>query len=246
MRIVILADSLALPRGQTWGDIPYEETYPYLLDRMLRKGYPEHQPVVHEHGARFRTILRVVEDWEDAVELRRADAAIVHVGIVDCAPRVLSPSERRMVARIRPAILRSAVVSLAHRMRRVSIRLRGERPYLTESEFREGVRNVVRRARAHGLRALVFVNMLVPTDELEHRSPGFQRNATRYNRILAEECRESGILVDLNDIAIQHGGVAAITVDGMHPNRKGHRLLAAALSAVLGHHFLQPPVLADG
>jgi lysophospholipase L1-like esterase len=189
--------------------------------------------IVLEHGKRFRTILGVIEDWLDTVELRRPDAVIVHVGIVDCAPRVFSPVERSAVARLRPVYLRRIAISLAHRMRPRLIRLRGPRPYLAEADFRRGVRDVVDRARVAGVRALVFVNMLVPTDDLEQRSPGFQRHAMRYNAILAEESPRGALMVDFNAMAIEHGGVAAITVDGMHPNPTGHRLLASALLAAL-------------
>src|SRR5918992_220711 len=103
MKIAILADSLALPREDVGGDEMLEVTYPYLLDQSLRRQFGANAPLVYERGMRRRTIEYVLDDWNEQVELKKPDVVIVHVGIVDCAPRVFLRREGAFVANIRIA-----------------------------------------------------------------------------------------------------------------------------------------------
>ena len=87
MKIVVMADSLAMAReGET--NVAYETTYPYLLDQWLRQRFGSRAPLLIERGMRRRTIEYVLDEWYELVDLRKPEVVIVHVGIVDCAPRV--------------------------------------------------------------------------------------------------------------------------------------------------------------
>lgn len=229
MKVVLLADSLALPRGADWGNVAYEETYPYVLDFALRSRYPDRQVVLMERGMRFRTINAVLDDWKEFVELRSPDILIVHVGVVDCAPRVFSAAERRIVSSALPSPLRSMLLKFVHRWRSQIIRVRSDHRYVTEADFQRAVRKLVSPAASGTPRLLVIVNILSPGDDMESRSPGYRANVARYNAMLAAEAGGAAELVDYNKLVSDKGGVDRLTVDGMHPNREGHRLLATAL-----------------
>ena len=230
MKIVILADSLALARPPSEGDIPYEATYPYLLDLSLRRQWGANAPLIIERGMRRRTIEYVLDDWLEMVELRTADVVVIHVGIVDCAPRVFLRREANMVARVRPARLRNFIFDYVHRNRRRIVEFR-RRVYVPVDRFTRLLNEVIERARAAGVRSLIFVNIITPPDELEERSPGFQRNVQIYNGILAEAAaRESWVhVIDLNSLIENEGGARELLVDGIHINREGHKILAREL-----------------
>lgn len=230
MKIVILADSLALPRPESEGDIPYEATYPYLLDQSLRQQLGARAPSVIERGMRRRTIEYVLDDWLEMVEMRRPDMVVVHVGIVDCAPRVFLRREANMVARLRPARLRNLVFDFVHKNRRRIVEFR-KRVYVPPERFRNLVREVIERARTQNVKSLVFVNIITPPVELEQRSPGFRQNAEIYNRILEAEAKEEPWihLIDIDKIVRDEGGANTLLVDGIHINEQGHKLLAREL-----------------
>jgi lysophospholipase L1-like esterase len=237
-RILIFADSLALPREGA-DDIPYESTYPYLLEERLRAHYCD-PPIVLERGMRRRTIEYVLDEWFELVELRTPDLIIVHVGIVDCAPRIFLRRERQFVEGLRWGWLRERILSFVHEHRAWIIRKR-RRVYVPLERFRPLVRTTVDKARQLKT-PLVFVNIIEPPDEVAQRSPGFQENVRAYNQVLADHADGQQVqVVDLNSLLIEHGGAQTLTVDGIHINRPGHALLADALERVIKQHLKMQP-----
>jgi acyl-CoA thioesterase I len=231
MKIVILADSLALPRPEGLGSTPHEATYPYLLDQSLRREMGSLAPQVIERGMRRRTIEDVLADWREMVEFRHPDILVVHVGIVDCAPRVFLRRESDFVASLRLVRLRKFILNFAHNHRRRIVTLR-RRVYVPAHEFEVHVREVCERAQALGLKSLVFINIIRPPDDLEKRSPGFQLNVDIYNRILQSAAQNTGIhLVDLNRLVTNNDGTSTVLDDGIHLTEEGHRILARELKS---------------
>jgi len=225
MKIVIMADSLAMAReGET--TVPFDMTYPYLLDQSLRRRFGSEAPLVIERGMRRRTIEYVLDEWYELVDLRRAEVVVVHVGIVDCAPRVFLRRERQFVENLRPAFLREAILSNVHRHRRAIVNLR-KKVYVPADRFNALVGQVVARAKASKLRSLVFVNIITPPVEMDERSPGFIKNAGIYNHILATHAEANGVhLIDIDRMIKEAGGADQLTVDGIHLNDAGHEMLA--------------------
>jgi lysophospholipase L1-like esterase len=225
MKIVVMADSLAMAReGET--TVSYEATYPYLLDQSLRRRFQSEAPLVIERGMRRRTIEYVLDEWYELVDLRKAEVVVVHVGIVDCAPRVFLRRERQFVENLRPAFLRESILRNVHRRRRAIVSMR-KKVYVPANRFNALVGQVIERAKHSKLRSLVMVNIITPPAEMDERSPGFIRNVGLYNEILAAHAKGDGVhLIDLDRMIKEAGGVEQLTVDGIHINEAGHAMLA--------------------
>jgi len=224
MKIVIFGDSLALPREDVGGGKLLEVTYPFLLDQSLRRQFGAAAPVVFERGMRRRTIEHVLDEWNELVELRKPQVVIVHVGIVDCAPRVFLRREASFVANIRFAWLRDRIFKFTHDHRRRIVQFR-RKVYVPLPRFERLVQQVVEKARENEVQSLVFINIISPPDSVEERSPGFQSNVIAYNQVLQAQTKHDFVsLIDLN------GGSDVLTVDGIHLNESGHMLLAQRLS----------------
>ena len=233
MKISILADSLALPREDVGGDDLLEVTYPFLLDRSLRARFGDAAPLILERGMRRRTIEYVIDEWNEQVELRKPDVVIVHVGIVDCAPRVFLRREASFVANIRFAWLRDRIFKFTHDHRRGIVQFR-RKVYVPLPRFERLVRTVVQKARDTNVKSLVFINILRPPDSVEERSPGFQNNVIAYNRVFQEQTKHPFVTwIDLNGMVENGGGSGKLTVDGIHLNEQGHVLLAERLEHIL-------------
>ncbi|HET6977578.1 MAG TPA: SGNH/GDSL hydrolase family protein [Pyrinomonadaceae bacterium] len=233
MKIVVMADSLAMAReGET--NVPYDATYPYLLDQSLRRRFQSDAPMVIERGMRRRTIEYVLDEWYELVDLRKADVVVVHVGIVDCAPRVFLRRERQFVENLKPAFLRESILSNVHKHRRAIVNLR-KKVYVPVERFNKLVAQVIERAKQSKLRSLVLVNIITPPAEMDERSPGFVKNVGVYNEILKSHATRDGVhLIDLDQMIREAGGVEQLTVDGIHINETGHALLANEIE----HHVL--------
>jgi lysophospholipase L1-like esterase len=233
MKISILADSLALPREDVGGDELLEVTYPFLLDRSLRARFGAAAPLIFERGMRRRTIEYVIDEWNEQVELKKPEVVIVHVGIVDCAPRVFLRREGAFVANIRFSWLKNRILKFTHDHRRRIVEFR-RKVYVPLPRFERLVQTVVQKARETGVQSLVFINIIRPPDSVEERSPGFQNNVIAYNRVLEEQAKHSFVtLIDLNRIVEDAGGCEKLTVDGIHLNEHGHVLLAEKLEQLL-------------
>ena len=233
MKISILADSLALPREDVAKDRPFEVTYPYLLDQSFRRRFGANAPLVMERGMRRRTIEYVLDEWTEQVELKSPEVVIVHVGVVDCAPRVFLRREHAFVARIKLRFLRERILKFAHDHRRAII-LKRPRVYVPLPRFEKHVIEVVQRAQRDKVRLLVFINIISPPDSVEERSPGFQSNVDRYNQVLAQQAKHPHVaLVDLNGLLHREGGSAGLTVDGVHLTERGHMLIAQQLDELV-------------
>ena len=230
-KVVILADSLALPREGA-DDIPYEATYPFLLEQRLRRYCRAESPVIMERGMRRRTIEYVLDEWFELVELRRPHLVILHVGIVDCAPRIFLRRERQFIENLRWARLRDFVLAFVHKHRALIIRLR-PRVYVPLESFERLVDQVVDKARQLRI-PLVFVNIVSPPDEIENRSPGFQQNVRLYNQVLTSKANGTAVqLIDLNSLSAQRSRSKLLTGDGIHLTREGHLLLACELERII-------------
>jgi lysophospholipase L1-like esterase len=225
MKIVVMADSLAMGReGET--NVAFDTTYPYLLDQSLRRRFQAEAPLVIERGMRRRTIEYVLDEWYELVDLRKAEVVVVHVGIVDCAPRVFLRRERQFVENLRPAFLREAILSNVHRHRRAIVNMR-KKVYVPPERFNALVGQVIERAKASKLRSLIFVNIITPPAEMDERSPGFIKNAERYNQILRTHADANKVyLIDIDRMIKEAGGAEQLTVDGIHLNEAGHEMLA--------------------
>ena len=229
MKIVIFGDSLALPREDVGGDEMLEVTYPFLLDRSLRRQFGAAAPIIFERGMRRRTIEYVLDEWNEMVELRKPQMVIVHVGIVDCAPRVFLRREAALVANIRFGWLRDRIFKFTHDHRRRIVGFR-RKVYVPLARFEPLVRQVVEKSRENDVQSLVFINIIRPPDSVEERSPGFQSNVIAYNQVLQEQTKHEFVsLIDLNRVVHDAGGSEALTVDGIHLNERGHMLLAEKL-----------------
>src|ERR1044072_1723463 len=233
MKISILADSLELPREDVGSDDLLEVPYPFLLDQSLGARFGSAAPVIFERGMRRRTIECVIDDWYEQVELKKPEIVVVHVGIVDCAPRVFLRREGAFVANIRFSPLRNRILKFTHDHRRRIVEFR-RKVYVPLHRFEPLGQTVVQRPRETGVQSLVFINIIRPPDSVEERSPGFQNNVIAYNRVLQEQTKHAFVtLVDLNRIVQDAGGTEKLTVDGIHLNERGHVLLAEQLEQLL-------------
>ena len=230
MKIVVMADSLAMAReGET--NVAFDATYPYLLDQSLRRRFHAEAPLVIERGMRRRTIEYVLDEWYELVDLRKAEVVVVHVGIVDCAPRVFLRRERQFVENLRPGFLREAILSNVHRHRRAIVKMR-KKVYVPAERFNTLVAQVIEKAKQSKLRSLVFVNIITPPLEMDERSPGFIDNVASYNEILKTQSKGDRVhLIDLDQMIKAAGGVEQLTVDGIHINETGHEMLAKEIES---------------
>ncbi|MBN1877185.1 MAG: hypothetical protein JXA33_23380 [Anaerolineae bacterium] len=243
-RIVIAADSLALPRPLESGLIKYEQTYGYLLHThfMNQKGQQFKEVIIH--GQRSNTIkyLDTTQHLYDEVLAWEPHIVILHLGIVDCAPRIFSAFERKLVNRIRPTSWRDLFIRFVSKHRRFILTHLPQKVYVPLNEFKERYKHVRDVLLSHNI-SVLMVN-ISPTDtETAFRSPGLVENIHQYNTII-EECAKASncYLVNIYE-ALRLQDPAEYSIDGIHLTQIGHRILADLLIETLPQII---PSLPDG
>ncbi len=232
MKIVILADSVALPRPKGAGNIPYESTYPYILDRALRARLGNESPLLIERGMRSRTVTDVITDWHEEIDLKQADVAIVHVGGNDCAPRVFMPWERRVIEKLPMRKFRTNLLRWEKKYKRNLLLVMPNRCYVPLSQFKHKVEEIVKLAAHSKLKCVFFVDIMPVTERIIHHLLGVAKNVEQYNKVLGAQAKHSGVsVIDISELVRREGGLDKVTFDGMHYNEAGHRMLANELES---------------
>jgi acyl-CoA thioesterase-1 len=190
----VLADSLAMPRDEGGARLAWEETWPYRLEQRLRAAGRGAE--VLNCGARSRRADQIHgAEFLEHVVYKRPDLVALEIGIVDCAPRVLSKREKRLLnRRWFPRWLRERVIESRSRRRPQLIAPDPLRKVDTRPEdFERLVRLFARRLAelAWGPR-LVLVPILSDPRLTEPRSPGHTRNVELYNGLLRAVARDAG------------------------------------------------------
>ncbi|MBW2622700.1 MAG: hypothetical protein JRD68_07320 [Deltaproteobacteria bacterium] len=213
-RILIIADSMAMPRPET----RYDKTWIYLV----KQEFPHYDFL--DRVERGSISLRLVTEGGggvDLLELYAPDLVIMQFGFAEGAPRLFKKSsfEYFFLSRILPANLRPKYIQYVKK-RRV------RDPKITEispDRFKAHISNYFQRAEAIGANVVVIL-ILEATRLLLSKSPLVQQNIDLYNKIYCEvadsfpnvQCvAPCGDGVDVNDV----------TVDEYHFDGHGHRML---------------------
>ena len=221
-RVLIIADSMAMPRPET----RYEDTWIYLV----KKEFPHYDFL--DRLERGGTSLRLVTEGGggvDLLELYEPNLVIIQFGFAEGAPRLFKKSslEYFFLSRVLPAKLKPKYIQYVKKNR-------VRNPQITEitpDRFKANISNYFERAEKIGSKVVVIL-ILKATQLLISKSPFVEQNIKLYNDIYCEVAESFsnvrcvapfGEEVDVNEI----------TVDEYHLDRRGHRMLFDRIKPVL-------------
>lgn len=216
--LLIQGDSLPLPRQS----VPYEETWPGRLRTetcfshvVNRSRSGKTTDDLHAEKVRFPN--RKLEAYSPG-------AVVLQIGIVDCAPRLLSKAEKDLFTAC-PFEGFARVGS--HVLKRVRGRSR-KRTYVTEDDFEANLRNFFERIEAVGVEEVVVLKILTAGEKYTAKNPDVQSAIMAYNAILDAVAADFEPARTLRPLADSRSAEASIVddhtlEDGYHLNAAGHR-----------------------
>lgn len=199
MKILVLTDSLGLPRDQP-ESVFYEQTWPYFLSQGK---YTVLQSSIG--GATSDDMLKQMS----YLRQYKPDIVILHVGIVDCAPRALTQLERMIFSSNK--IVRRIVFTILPHIARPLRKMRNI-SYVSKKKFRVNLNRLISLSPQSCYYAIGIVPI---SDVYELQVPKMTKRAQEYNRILQEIFEKNFINID--KMPIDH-----IMSDFHHLNEKGH------------------------
>lgn len=194
-KILILSDSLALPRSQP-EICSYENTWPELLKK---KGFVIQQ--VSFGGGTSADLLSQVSYHKSF----NPDYVVLQVGIVDCAPRFMTKLELAIARKMR--IFGRILIRILNRRFIKKIR---KITYVTPKEFSYNIQNICKNFYPT---PVYVIGILNADEKYENLLPGVSRRILEYNKILSAH--------DLF-ISVEDFDRSGIMSDHHHLNKYGH------------------------
>lgn len=205
-KILILSDSVALPRNEPEVCV-YEDTWPYLLR--------QNEYVIHQVSIGGATSADLLSQINYHIPFN-PDIIILHVGVVDCAPRFMTKIELGIMKRI--PIVGKKMIGLMNNNR---VRQARKITYVPISQFNKNIRAIL----SYFKDKLVFVVGIVPAPApYERLLPGITENINNYNDVLRTYP---------NFVSLDHMDRDALMSDYHHVNALGHKYIFETLSQEL-------------
>ena len=221
-RIVILGDSLGMPRARGYGEIDYEDTYPYLLMNSIKNC-----EFISRHRRANDTNKQLISQYiKDDIEMLKPDILVVHLGIVDCAPRVLLRYQNAIVS-ILPSMIRKIILKIISKFRYDITKL-NNKTYVKKNKFKENIGKIVDISDRIGMQ-LFFIEILITNEENNKRSYNFNKNIMEYNAIIEMSAMSKHVSLIKYDPKNNY-----LLNDGIHINKKGNKFLANKINELVG------------
>ena len=231
--VLIVGDSLACPRP--WEGVDLGSTYGYLIGTRLPAGY------VANHGASDNSSARAIKEGFLRTHLRAAgaDFAIVQLGIVDCAPRLLGGFERLVgfaANRVRP--LRGPFNAYVKFKSRHRLRLTRWFPktLVPIDAFAVNYRTLIEEVlSSNPVRKIFLINIAYPGAIMTERSYNILGNVTAYNAEIAKLAAAYPGKVEIVDLfkATEARRDWITVADGHHITAEAHAWLADTISGTI-------------
>lgn len=213
-KIVILGDSLGLPRI----DLPYESTYPFLLQEVLNGKYR-----VIARNIRANDTSVQLKNLFDDVGLFKPDIVILQLGIVDCAPRLFWRFEAKIVGYIDKYI---NIISIISRFRYPLTKV-FPKVYVSKKSFKNNLVNIFYYLEERQIKVIV-VGITSTTPCNMEKSFNYDNNIRDYNNMLYNLIPDKRLFIDM----YKHGSNILLQ-DGIHLNIIGSKILSDEIAQKL-------------
>lgn len=214
-RIVILGDSLGMPRPDEQPPVEYEETYPYLLKQLL----PEWEVLSACKRANHATKQGCTQYLYDDIIFIKPTAVVIHLGVVDCAPRLFNNYEKIILNKM-PSVIRNKIIAFFSKHRKFFTR-RFKKVYVNKKDFEKNIDKLIKTA-LESKATPILIGIADTNHENKEKSYGFSQNIIDYNAILLALAERHKIAF----INMYDKGDKILLSDGIHLQPESHKLIA--------------------
>lgn len=228
--IVIIGDSLACPRP--WIGLGQEDTYAARIQRAL--GEKAHV-ISLAYGERSTRHYASEAFTKTYVERSNTNTLIMQLGIVDCAPRLMTLSERgigylcRKMRITNTIFMKYVAFKSKHRM---FFTKKFPNVMVKKDEFERNVHTIISNYINYGNTGrIILINIAYPGDHLTKRSYNVLSIIEAYNEVLQRAAVADPDRVRLIDLfSITRDDTSLITPeDGHHITTSAHEIVSKAL-----------------
>ena len=189
-KIVILSDSVALPRNTSNGSVQWEDTYIH----KLRIGYHQYEVInISIGGASIKDLRNQVNYYK----ILKPEIVVLHCGIVDAAPRAFGRIEIELIKKMKLFRFTKPFVSFLRKYR--------AHHYASLRKFEKTLNEIKKEFAAQ---RFIGVGIVPSQPGYEKRLPGITDFIANYNEVLRsnteyvslEQMPLNGVLEDYHHI----------------------------------------------
>lgn len=207
--------------------INYRSTYPFILQNMLGGGY---HILVRNRRSNDSEIQSRSLNIQDDVLFNDSEYVILHFGIVDCAPRLMTRKETLFLKVLNIKFITEKYIGFKSKYRRFFTK-HFSWTRVSQERFRENINFLVDSIKNNNAaQKILIINIADTSERNDHRSYGYKRNILKFNNILkeiVEKNKEFCLLI--NFFRESNGSQKLMSQDGMHLLSLGHSFLADKL-----------------
>jgi len=223
--ITILGDSLDMTRLSE--NIYYKDTYAYKLNNFLEKEY-----FVINRARRTNTILKQTISYNISNDILcyKSKYTIIHLGIVDCAPRLFSEKERRILHYIKPKKIANYIIKVKSHNRYFFTK-NFPKVYVNLETFKLKynflVDQIINKTQ---FKKIFIINIAKTNKKNERRSYNFNSNICTYNNVIYDIYKKYKNHIQLIDFyKMTEENPNLLLDDGIHITKEAHNILASIL-----------------
>lgn len=222
-KVVILGDSLAMPRDED--KVTYENTYAYQLAL-----HEELDVICRAVRANDTSKQSKEQALYDDIICFRPDIIIIHLGIVDCAPRLFSKKHIFFLSFF-PSWFKKKYMDFFSKYRPFFTR-RLPKVYVKKEQFEKNIVKIMSVCRDF-TDEIYCISISDTNKNNKIRSYGFSNNIETYNDILkAVSLKNNVIFFDLfNEMQASY-----LLDDGIHLTPIGHKKIYEELSILINRN----------
>lgn len=226
--VTVLADSLAMPNAQT----TYSDLYPFKLSQLLGKDFH-----IINRARRNNTMVEQTRvdgvGWliEDVTYSGMSSYFVVHIGIVDAAPRLFLQGEFgrwKKLGRIGSAVVNYKI------QHRAETTKRQQKTYVSREGFERAARilleSIVQKTK---VQLVLLLNIADTSPQNKEKSFGFERNIKDYNAILSRVAATFHKVEMVDVFSMTSADPSLLLEDGIHLAGAAHDLIAGETARLI-------------
>ncbi|MEO7487472.1 MAG: SGNH/GDSL hydrolase family protein [Ferruginibacter sp.] len=198
MKVLLLTDSVSLPRKYEGGTVLWEDIY----CSRLKKKFPDVEFVLLAMGGSTITEIELALNYYTQVN---PDMIILQSGIVDCAPRALGQLEQQIIMKLHLFRLVHPLTKFMRKYRNIS--------YTNPKIFEK---TLLKIKNTFPEKPFISIGILPGCEAYNIKVPGVSEKIIEYNNILAKQT----IFIDNTDFPRE-----GIISDFHHMNEIGHHVI---------------------
>lgn len=215
-KLVILGDSLSMPRIND--GVLYEDSYPSILANSI-----DFEVINRSRRANDTNEQLKLQNSFDDVTSIKPDIVVLHLGIVDCSPRLFSRLGNKVINKLK--YINKYIIKIMSKNRFFFTKL-FKKVYVNIDKYKSNMEQIIDFLKENNVEHIFIINICSTNKENSLRSFNFEKNIEDYNNVIDEVAKKTRVtIIDMRKYTPEE----ILIQDGIHLNKNGNKIIADSI-----------------